>query len=133
MIITISPKNNFALLPVLAVLFALAAFNGGKVIAAEGFLSVIDDLPLMEGLAEVKGSALVFSTPQGRIAEVSAKGISGAATQPKKVLAFYVRTLPQLGWKAAGATSWVREGERLRLAVLVKKGVLTAQFSLTPN
>jgi hypothetical protein len=48
-------------------------------------------------------------------------------------VAFYARTLPQLGWKATGASNWVREGERLRLAVIVKKDTLTVQFSLTPN
>jgi hypothetical protein len=125
--------NRAISLPILTMLLTLFAFNSGKATAAEGFLSVIDDLPLMAGLIEVKGSALVFSTPQGRIAEVSAKGRSGDAARPKQVVAFYARTLPQLGWKPAGAASWVREGERLGLAVLVKNGTLTAQFSLIPN
>ena len=125
--------NRAISLPILTLLLTLFAFNGGKATAAEGFLSVIDDLPLMAGLVEVKGSALVFSTPQGRIAEVSATGTSGDAAQPKNVVAFYARTLPQLGWKATGASNWVREGERLRLAVIVKKDTLTVQFSLTPN
>ena len=125
--------NRAISLPILTMLLTVFAFNSGKATAAEGFISVIDDLPLMAGLVEVKGSALVFSTPQGRIAEVSAKGTSGNAARPKKVVAFYARTLPQLGWKAVGASNWVREGERLRLAVLVKKNTLIAQFSLTPN
>ena len=125
--------NRAISLPILTMLLTVFAFNSGKATAAEGFISVIDDLPLMAGLVEVKGSALVFSTPQGRIVEVSAKGTSGNAARPKKVVAFYARTLPQLGWKAAGASNWVREGERLRLAVLVKKNTLIAQFSLTPN
>ena len=125
--------NRVFSLPILTMLLALLVFSGGKATAAEGFISVIEDLPLMTGLVEVKGSALVFSTPQGRIAEVSAKGRSGDAARPKKVVAFYARTLPQLGWKAAGASNWVREGERLRVAVLVKKNTLIAQFSLTPK
>lgn len=125
--------NKSISLPILAMLLTLFAINSGKATAAEGFLSVIDDLPLMAGLVEVKGSALVFSTPQGRIAEVSATGRSGDATQPKKVVAFYAWTLPQLGWKAESASSWIREGEKLHLAVDVKEGTLTAQFSLTPN
>lgn len=128
-----SSKGFLVSFPVLALLSTLFIFSGGKPAKAEGFLSVIDDLPLMAGLAEVKGSALVFSTPQGRIAEVSARGLSGDAARPKKVMAFYARTLPQLGWKADGASSWVREGERLRLAVIPGKDALTAQFSLTPN
>jgi hypothetical protein len=125
--------NGAISLPILTMLLMLLAFNSGKATAAEGFISIIDDLPLMTGLVEVKGSALVFSTPQGRIAEVSVKSTSGEAARPKNVVAFYALTLPQLGWKAAGASSWVREGERLRLAVLEKNNTLIAQFSLTPN
>ena len=125
--------NRAISLPILTMLLTVFAFNSGKATAAEGFISVIDDLPLMAGLVEVKGSALVFSTPQGRIAEVSVKSTSGEAARPKNVVAFYALTLPQLGWKAAGASSWVREGERLRLAVLEKNNTLIAQFSLTPN
>ena len=69
--------NRAISLSILTLLLTVFAFNSGKATAAERFISVIDDLPLMAGLVEVKGSALVFSTPQGRIAEVSAKGASG--------------------------------------------------------
>lgn len=125
--------NGFSIsLPVLALLSGIFVLGGEKSAAADGFLSVIEDLPLMAGLTEIKGSALVFSTPQGRIAEVSAKGHAGDAALAKEVIAFYARTLPQLGWKAEGNSSWLREGERLRLAVISGKDALTAQFSLTP-
>lgn len=116
---------NF-LLPVLVITLI---FSGANTHAARGFLSVIEDLPLMDGLEEVRGSVLTFSTPQGRIIEASANG----SLKLKKVLTFYALTLPQLGWKPLGVSSWVREREMLLLTVLVKNGMLTVRFSLTPH
>ena len=107
--------------------------NFGKASAAGGFLSVVEDLPLMEGLTEVKGSALIFSTQQGRIVEVSAKSKSGETIGRENVLAFYQHTLPQLGWVPAQVLNWVREDERLGLTVTVNGGKLMVQFSLTPK
>jgi hypothetical protein len=107
--------------------------NFGKPVAAGGFLSVVEDLPLMDGLAEVEGSAMNFSTPQGRIVEVSATSISGNTLGRENVLAFYEHTLPQLGWTPAEALNWIRENERLGLTVTVNGGKLIVQFSLTPN
>ena len=122
-------KRMIFLLHVVAITLVL---NIGKPVAAGGFLSVVEDLPLMDGLAEVEGSAMIFSTPQGRIVEVSAKSITGDRIGKEKVLAFYEHTLPQLGWSPAGPLKWVREGERLDLTVTVNGGKLLVQFSLTP-
>ena len=107
--------------------------NFGKASAAGGFLSVVEDLPLMEGLTEVKGSALIFSTQQGRIVQVSAKSAPGDTIGRENVLAFYEHTLPQLGWIPAEVLNWVREDERLGLTVTVNGGKLMIQFSLTPK
>ena len=117
---------------VLNMLAVALMLNCAKADAAGSFLSVVEDLPLMGGLAEVEGSALIFSTQQGRIVEVSAKSITGDRIGKEKVLAFYEHTLPQLGWSPAGPLKWVREGERLDLTVTVNGGKLLVQFSLTP-
>ncbi|SVD25035.1 uncharacterized protein METZ01_LOCUS377889, partial [marine metagenome] len=50
-------------------------FWSSSLMATNKFFSAIDDLPLMAGLAEVRGSTLVFSKPQGRIVEVIAEGV----------------------------------------------------------
>ncbi|MFL2669239.1 MAG: hypothetical protein ACJ0HT_06665 [Alphaproteobacteria bacterium] len=107
--------------------------NFGKANAAGGFLSVVEDLPLMEGLTEVQGSALIFSTQQGRIVQVSAKSAPGDTIGRENVLAFYEHTLPQLGWIPAEVLNWVREDERLGLTVTVNGGKLMVQFSLAPK
>mgnify|MGYP006094022945 CR=1 FL=1 len=126
--------NRAISLPILTMLLTVFAFNSGKATAAEGFISVIDDLPLMAGLVEVKGSALVFSTPQGRIAEVSAKGTSGNAARPKKVVAFYARTLPQLGWLETTPGHFVREDEVLKIEFLTPPAgsTINVLFILSP-
>ena len=104
-----------------------------KPVAAGGFLSVVEDLPLMDGLAEVEGSAMIFSTLQGRIVEVSATSISGNRIGRENVLGFYEHTLPQLGWAPAEAVNWISENEKLSLTVTVDVDKLIVQFSLTPN
>lgn len=123
-------KRIIFLLHILALALILSC---GKASAAGAFLSVVEDLPLMDGLSEVKGSALIFSTQQGRIVEVSAKSMSGDSIGRENVLAFYGNTLPQLGWNPAGPSNWVRDDERLRLTIIVNDGKLTVQFSLTPK
>ena len=123
-------KRMIFLLHVVAMTLVL---NFGKPVAAGGFLSVVEDLPLMDGLAEVEGSAMIFSTLQGRIVEVSATSISGNRIGRENVLGFYEHTLPQLGWAPAEALNWIRENEKLSLTVTVDVDKLIVQFSLTPN
>jgi len=91
------------------------------------FVSVIDDLPLMEPLTEV-GDGIQFSTAQGRIAEATAQGrVSQSA-----VLAFYETTLPQLGWTKVGVGHFMREGETLELVFEPKDNGLRVRFALAP-
>lgn len=96
---------------------------------ANRFVSVIDDLPLMEGLAEV-GEGVEFTTPQGRIVEATATAAAGISR--RAVLGFYAETLPQLGWTATGEGAFAREGERLELLFGRSAGALTVRFSLAP-
>ena len=111
---------------VLSVVFMLSSPVS---LAADRFVSGIADLPLMNGLEEIDGSAMVFSTPEGRIVEVMAKG----AVSIGAVHSFYDRTLLQLGWRQESEGVWKREGERLRLEVTDRKDGVTMRFSLTPQ
>ena len=97
--------------------------------AADRFLSVVDDLPLMPALSEIAGSAVTFSKPGGRIVDVAASG----KTERARVLVYYARTLPQLGWRSTGAAIWERDSERLRLGFEEKGDLLIVQFSLSPK
>lgn len=92
------------------------------------FLSVIEDIPVMPGLVEDETRALVFDAAQGRLAETYARGKTGA----KAVREFYGETLPALGWRAEGASRWVREGEALTLDIAETADGLDVRFSLSP-
>ena len=100
---------------------------------AQRFVSVVDDLPLMDGLNE-GAEGVEFTTPQGRLVEATATGTVSA----KAVLDFYAETLPQLGWtaakiKGANKARFVREGETLDLSTSRKAGTLSVRFSLAPT
>ena len=122
------------ILVVPAVLLALGALPGipGFAWAQNvGYVANVEDLPLMPGLSEIAGAGLVFDKPEGRIVEAYARG----SLTPEAVLAFYRRSLPQLGWVAAGPAAYHREGERLDLAVLGQDtaGTVVLRFSLSPE
>ena len=96
---------------------------------ADSFVTGTEDLPLMPGLTPVPGSALAFDKPQGRIVEAQASGrVTRAAVHQ-----FYAASLPQLGWRPAGADAWRREGETLRLDFHGRDGDLTVGFTLSPR
>jgi hypothetical protein len=122
------------ILVVPAVLLALGALPGipGSARAQNvGYVANVEDLPLMPGLSEIAGAGLVFDKPEGRIVEAYARG----SLTPEAVLAFYRRSLPQLGWVAAGPAAYHREGERLDLEVLGQDtaGTVVVRFSLSPE
>ncbi|MBF0248355.1 MAG: hypothetical protein HQL36_09845 [Alphaproteobacteria bacterium] len=113
----------------ISLLCVLAVLAAGSGLAGEArFVSVIDDLPLMDGLVEV-GDGMQFSGSDGRIAEVTASGLVSRGD----VLAFYARTLPQLGWTAASKTAFKREGEELKLLFETQADGLRVRFSLAPE
>jgi hypothetical protein len=96
---------------------------------ADAFVPGTEDVPLMPGLAPVAGSSVVFDKPEGRIVEVQAAGkVTRTAAR-----AFYDASLPRLGWSAAGADAWRREGEVLRLDYREERGLLTVGFTLSPQ
>ena len=96
-----------------------------------GFVSVIDDLPLMAGLQEV-GEGVEFATGQGRIVEATATARPDANLDQQAVTDFYAATLPQLGWAKTGDAAFAREGEVLELLFGTSAGRLTVRFSLAP-
>lgn len=106
--------------------FILAAVAVAPARAA-GFLSSVDDLPLMPGLAEKPAAALLFDTPAGRVAESVAEGDVGADA----VIAFYAATLPELGWVSVTPKQYRRDNETLRLDMVAGRR-LTVQFTVTP-
>jgi hypothetical protein len=96
---------------------------------AQQFVDGIDDLPLMAELTRA-GDATVFDAAQGRVVEALAEGpVTRAA-----VLAFYARTLPQLGWRSEAEGRFAREGEKLVLEFPpARAGATLVRFFLSPE
>lgn len=118
--------------PILAALVWLV-FAAGTALADSGFTSVVEDLPLMEGLEE-STDAIGFDGPHGRIASVSAVSAPGAGLDAKTVMDFYARTLPQLGWEQTAPGTFVREGEMLLISTGDQKpgSPLEVAFRISP-
>ena len=94
-----------------------------------GFLSNLDDIPLMPGLVERKDLAISFDKAEGRIVEAQAEGRLAVEAVSK----FYAATLPQLGWLAQGDNRFMREGEELRLSMIIVNQTLVVRFALSPR
>ena len=108
---------------------AVPADRGARAEAHAAYLTAVADLPLMPGLAEVPEAGLVFDQPSGRIVEAYAQGAVSRAA----VRAFYLDTLPNLGWRAKAEALFQREGEELRLDIAGDDGALTVRFTLQPQ
>lgn len=108
-----------------------ATLSGANTPIAQSFVSGIEDLPLMAGLAETEEGSLVFESPGGRYVEVYAVGTVASA----EVGAFYGQSLPQLGWHQTGPKRFRRDDEILAIEYLdgdEGSGVLTVRFALFP-
>jgi hypothetical protein len=113
----------------LALVLACALAGGlGPARADEGFLSTIEDLPLMPGLTEDADRGVVFEAPSGRIVESFAMG----AVSREQVVEFYARALPQLGWRQEEGARFIREDEVLVIEVSGAGARLTVRFALAP-
>lgn len=113
----------------LAVLLSVAGMAPAPTTAAEGFLTLLEDLPLTPGLVEDVGRGLSFDSAGGRIVEAYATG----TVSETQVLDFYRETLPQLGWTADSRTHFYRNGERLRIELMRGVGGLTVHYLLSPQ
>jgi hypothetical protein len=100
---------------------------------AETFLSVLDDVPVMPGMAELGEEAVAFDAAAGRIVGAAIAGRPRPGLDIGAVLAFYGASLPSLGWRAESPSRFVRDGEVLELAVTIAKGRIRLDFALRPQ
>lgn len=123
----------------IAALFLLCAATL-QAYAASGYLGKVEDMPLMDGLSETGDGGIVFDKPTGRIVRAVARG----DVAPADVRAFYVETLPQLGWARikeleliGGLLLFRREGEKLEIQIVSQSSGAIARtevrFSITPE
>lgn len=96
--------------------------------AAE-FVRGTDDLPVAPGLTQRPDDGLVFEVPQGRIVTAYLEGRVGM----DDVIAFYTRTLPQLGWQPAGPGRFARAGEALMIEPLLPGPPTVIRLTVVPR
>jgi len=125
-------KMNKALIYLFCAFLAVASVRGA---AAQGagdayaFLHGMEDIPLMAGLYEIPEETLVFDKPEGRIVHAAAASENAGRGE---IEAFYNNTLPQMGWRSAGAGSFVRQGEELQISVQQNEGYSLVMFTVLP-
>ncbi len=117
------------LIPVALCAFLFAALS----VRAETFLSVLDDVPVMPGMAELTSEAVAFDAAAGRIVGAAIAGRQRPGLDLGAVLAFYGASLPSLGWRAESPSRFVRDGEVLELAISSAKGRIRLDFGLRPQ
>jgi hypothetical protein len=72
----------------------------------------------------------VFDAPSGRVVDATAQGRVSRAD----ILAFYTRTLAELGWRGEGEGKFAREGEKLTIEFPAPAGGVTrVRFFLRPE
>lgn len=114
------------LLTVLMLIFVpLCVANAAK----ERFFEALYDVPIMDGMEEVPGEALLFDKPDGKIASATG-AVSDSSIQ--KVSDFYAQTLPQMGWKKTSPDQYVRGQDRLTIRFEQRPGITAAFFTLEP-
>ncbi|MFN0042411.1 MAG: hypothetical protein ACKVSF_04260 [Alphaproteobacteria bacterium] len=95
----------------------------------QSFVGGLEDLPLMDGLAEDRAAGLIFDKPDGRLVDAYAAG----PVTPDAVAAFYRETLPELGWRVVAPLTFEREGERLTIEAEALAGEVLVRFHLAPR
>lgn len=95
-------------------LFSIHSVCAEEPVFAHGF----EDLPIMPELQQVDDRQFKFDTPSGRIIEAV---FTGEQTNQTAISEFYMKTLPQLGWKVKQRGtqyfSFSRDDEELRFTI----------------
>lgn len=112
----------------------LAGAGLSPALARDAYLSLAPDIPLAPGLSEFDGRQLVFDKPEGRIVRIEAERLETQGAGDG-VPAFYLETLPNLGWQLNGADNsadnvltFQRGGETLLITMQGERVV----FKLSP-
>lgn len=95
----------------------------------QAFLSILPDVPLMQGFVELEDSAMAFDKPQGRIVLMEAQG----DLKSDHVMRYYQDILPRLGWQQVKTGIFTREKEQLTVHVDANDEITSIKFLLEPR
>jgi len=89
----------------------------------------VGDLPIIPALKVEPGLGFAFESPNGRIVMIYLSGTVSSQT----IKAYYDEALAPLGWRSAGALSWSRESERLKVEEVSTAGGRLWKIMLQPE
>lgn len=75
------------------------------------FIPGFEDIPLMDGLAQIEDGVTSFDSPEGSFTEVNLH--AEPRIKAEHVFAYYGAVLPALGWQKSTGNCFEREGESL--------------------
>ena len=86
------------------------------------------DIPLPPELMIAEDEKALYDTPNGRIIDVFAYGLKSK----QDILTFYTNSLPQLGWQQLNSATYLKDNEKLLIAVTEDLDQTMVQCSLRP-
>lgn len=122
---------RFCALCFLFVFMAGVTANAGESAARSArFFSSMQDVPIIEGIAELPDQAVTYDKPEGRIIESVAEVERGTIDS---VRSDYRETLPQLGWAFVSEGVFIRESEVLSMNFETIEGRIFVRFMIRPR
>ena len=96
-----------------------------------GFVNGSEDIPLLKGLTQFKEENLGFSSASGSISATNYK----SDIDLEKAKSFYLKTLPQLGWKLKSKrlerVVFVRGNEKVKISFVNDNGDDLVKFFIS--
>lgn len=115
----------------LVFLLCMGFFVGlGTHASAQTFFQALPDVPLMSGLTEMNEGALSFDKPEGRIMQGAA--FMGDSITADAVQTYYMRALPQFGWRKRDAFYYVRGEETLQIHMKESDAGRILEITISP-
>lgn len=93
------------------------------------FVSGIDDLPIFSKMINNYESLVIFDTNEGRFVKTEIYG----EVKLKKLVKFYEKILPNLGWNKLEEMKFQRDDEVLILKYDKKDKIIFLTFNILPN
>jgi len=84
------------------------------------FIPGFEDVPLMDGLAQIEDGVTSFDSPEGSFTEVNLH--AEPRIKSEHVFAYYDEVLPALGWQKISDNCFERESENL--CIFFTKGIV---------
>jgi len=92
------------------------------------FISGLEDIPVYKKMEYVEDSLILFDKIDGRYVSVEITG----DYEEDKVLKFYKKILPNLGWKEKKPLIFNRNNETLEIISKKEKGQVFVKFNIFP-